>query len=77
MCFRPPTAAKRENECPECRTVNPDEAGVCSSCGTTLSGLPPAAGTSGPKAPSTVAPPPSSGGARRNSPAVPKAPPKL
>ncbi len=26
MCFRPPTAQKKENKCPKCETVNPPEA---------------------------------------------------
>ena len=75
MCFRPPTAVKRENKCPKCGTVNLPDAEVCSNCGEKLEKLPPppgvsasAAGAPPPGVPAGVTPP-------KAPPAPPKAPP--
>lgn len=76
MCFRPPTAQKRENKCPKCGAVNPDDADVCKECGAELPKAPPPPGVSSsgagapppPGAPSGITPP-------KAPPAPPKAPP--
>jgi hypothetical protein len=73
MCFRPPTAQKKENKCPKCETVNEPEAEVCSNCGAELPKLPPPPGVS---AAAAGAPPPLGGPVPPKAPpAPPKAPP--
>jgi hypothetical protein len=75
MCFRPPTAEKKENKCPNCFTVNPDDAQVCTNCGVKLNQLPPPPGVS---ASGSVPPPPGQSGSitpPKAPPAPPKAPP--
>jgi hypothetical protein len=75
MCFRPPTAEKKENKCPKCATVNPDDAEICSNCGEKLDKLPPPPGVS---ASGAVPPPPGQSGSvtpPKAPPAPPKAPP--
>ncbi len=72
MCFRPPTAQKKENKCPKCETVNLPDASVCSNCGTELPKLPPPPGVS---AAGAGAPPPPAAPGGFVPPAPPKAPP--
>ncbi|MBN1538336.1 MAG: zinc-ribbon domain-containing protein [Anaerolineales bacterium] len=75
MCFRPPTAEKKENKCPKCGTVNPDLAETCMNCGEKLAKLPPPPGVS---ASGAMPPPPGQAGGvtpPKAPPAPPKAPP--
>ncbi len=72
MCFRPPTAQKRENKCPKCDTVNLPEAEVCSNCGAELPKMPPPPGVSS----STAGAPPKAPSAPPAPPKAPPAPPK-
>ncbi|HEY3345568.1 MAG TPA: zinc-ribbon domain-containing protein [Anaerolineaceae bacterium] len=71
MCFRPPSVEKKENKCPKCGTVNPQEAAVCINCGAELpkappppgvpaagAGAPPPGGVTPPKAPPAAPIPP-------------------
>lgn len=85
MCFRPPTAQKRENKCPNCGTVNPAEAEVCSNCGAELPKAPPPpdvsiSGTTGitppPPAPPGGVTPPKAPPTPPTPPKAPPAPPK-
>ncbi len=77
MCFRPPTAAKRENKCPKCETINLPEATVCSNCGAELPKMPPPPGVSAAAAGAPPPPPGAPGGVTPSKapPAPPKAPP--
>lgn len=76
MCFRPPTAEKKENKCPKCGAVNPDQAETCANCGEKLNKMPPPPGVS---LSGSVPPPPpgQSGGIvpPKAPPTPPKAPP--
>jgi len=72
MCFRPPTAQKKENKCPKCETVNEPEASVCSNCGAELPKLPLPPGVAASAANLSLAP---DTPAPKASPAPPKAPP--
>ena len=60
MCFRPPSAGKREIKCPRCGAVNLPTATKCVQCGAEESNFP---------APTPAAPP------GRVAPPLPKAPP--
>ncbi len=73
MCFRPPTAQKKENKCPKCETVNLPDASVCVNCGAELPKLPPPPGVSAAGAAAGAPPPPPAPG--MVPPAPPKAPP--
>ncbi len=71
MCFRPPAAAKKENKCPNCGTINLPDATVCANCGAELPKTPPGAN------PATPPPPGAPGGATPpKAPPTPPAPPK-
>ena len=74
MCFRPPTAQKRENKCPECGTVNEPTATECVKCGAKLTqqGPPPPGQSGGVKMP----PPPGQSPGAPKPPKAPPAPPK-
>jgi hypothetical protein len=73
MCFRPPTAQKKENKCPKCETVNLPDAAVCINCGAELPKTPPPPGVS---ASGAGAPPPPGAPGRVTPPKAPPAPPK-
>ena len=77
MCFRPPTAQKKENKCPKCETVNLPEAEVCSNCGAELPKMPPPPGVSASAAgaPGSATPPKAPPAPPKAPPAPPKAPP--
>lgn len=74
MCFRPPTAEKKENKCPKCGTVNPDQAETCMNCGEKLNKLPPPPGVS---LSGSVPPPPPGQSGGIVPPKAPPAPPKV
>jgi hypothetical protein len=76
MCFRPPTAQKRENKCPECGTINLSTAAECVNCGAELKQGPPPPGQSGGVGPKMPPPPGRPGGAPPAPPKAPPSPPK-
>jgi hypothetical protein len=71
MCFRPPTAAKKEKKCPKCGVSNPITAEVCKDCGEPLPNVP-APGM--PQVPGRPAAPVPGGAVPPRPPAAPQAP---
>jgi hypothetical protein len=76
MCFRPPSAVKKEKRCPKCGSSNLPTAEVCKDCGTVLPKvLPPGMRAPAPGAPAGGAvPPPQPPEPPKAPPAAPKAP---